>query len=366
MEGNIQTTDSNLFSVSAHKQLWEHMNTIAKTLIESRAIPSYIQNSAQAMVVFETGHEMGLKFMESVKYLYIINGQVTLTGQGAARKLADSKYRVKYEEETDKCTAIVYMLDPEREIARETVTFAEAEASNYIYSFEKDEKGNKIKDAKTGEFKKNLKPGWLPGMNRKLKLRYLALSTVVKTHLPDVLGAAVDIKEVAEDYPVEEKVKEPLINAEQKADLNSFIKKAKDKKEGKVEDKKEEVQEGEIIEGDKVAPVLPTEILDKAQEATKAEKRPLTTEEVEKALDIKLGEAQEAAPEPKDPRFVSKQREFFATANELGLDVEKAKEEVKKYFGDKKHFADLSLMELTSYVRAMKIRLKQKQAEKSK
>lgn len=347
MEENRIVTDPNIFSISSHKQLWEHMNTIAKTLIDSRAFPPYIQNSHQAMIVFETGHEMGLKFMESIKYLYIISGQVTLTGQGAARKLADAGYRVKYEEEKDKCTAIVYRLDPEKEIARDTVTFQEAEESGYTYFNPKNDKGVHILDA-NGEKKRETKVGWREGMNRKLKLRYLALSSIIKTSLPDVLGAAIDIKEVAEDYPVEERKKEELIPTGVKADLKNFI----DKSKAKKEEVKPEIQEAEIIEpvGTANTPV--------GGETTVAD--PMKPQE---ATQRTLGEAmqeEEAQKESVDPRLVSKRKEFFATAGELGIPAETAKEEAKKHFG-KQHLSEISLMDLTAYVRAMKLRLKQKQ-----
>lgn len=361
MEENRIVTDPNIFSISSHKQLWEHMNTIAKTLIDSRAFPPYIQNSHQAMIVFETGHEMGLKFMESIKYLYIISGQVTLTGQGAARKLADAGYRVKYEEEKDKCTAIVYKLDPEKEIARDTVTFQEAEESGYTYFNPKNDKGDYILD-KDGEKKRETKVGWREGMNRKLKLRYLALSSIIKTSLPDVLGAAIDIKEVAEDYPVEEKKKEELIPSGVKADLKNFI----DKSKAKKEEVKPEIQEAEIIERAENGELFPD---GRSIPKSKYPELAKTIDEVvqEKAQESTqktLGEAmqEEAAEEPVDvdPRLVSKRKEFFATAGELGIPAETAKEEAKKHFG-KQHLSEISLMDLTAYVRAMKLRLKQKQ-----
>lgn len=375
MEDTQIHTQGNVFSISTHKQLWEHMNTIAKTFIESRAMPSYIVNSAQAMVVLEAGHEMGLQFMESVKYLYLINGSIALTGQGAARKLKDAGYRAEYKDEEDKCTVTVFK--GKEEIASETVTFKEADDSGYT----------KTKDG-------DIKPGWKPGMNRKLKLRYLGLSIIIKTHLPDVLGSAVDIKEVAEDYPVEEKKKEPLINAEQKASLDEFINKAKDKKNNQAD----VIEEAEVVEYTKdgknkivngivqpseenikqgirpktLGETMQQEAYDKAIETSKNikenekgelehdvnPKKELTAEEVEDALGVTEEEKLQ-----QDPRFQVKQREFFAAANELGLDAEKAKEEVKRYYGGKKHFSELTLMELTAYVRAMKLKIKQRREE---
>lgn len=360
MEAN--TSQGNVFNIATHKEMWGHMNTIAKTFIESRAMPSYIQNSAQAMIVLQAGQEMGLQFMESIKYLYLINGQIALTGQGAARKLRDAGYRVVYEDAEDQCTVIVY--ENEKEVARETVTYEEAKQSGYT----------SYTDRQTGE--ETDKIAWRKGMNRKLKLRYLGLSTLIKTHLPEVLGSAMDIKEVAEDYPrevidaetLDEKV--DLTKDTPKSSLNEFLEQKKAKQDNnllKGEEPQKEAVEGEIVDEKEsssqktLGEVMQEEEMKKAE--TAAEKKAKTTgDNTELVEEVFETEGKEV---PVDPKLAMKRKEFFATANDLGVDAEIAKAEVKKYYGDKKSFLDLNHVELSAYVRAMKVRLMQKRKEQA-
>lgn len=300
MEGQVSTMPQN-FSVVAHRELWEHMNTMAKTFHESKALPGYLQNAAQIMVVMQTGSEMGFKFMESIRYLYIINGSITLNGVGAIRRLKEAGYIVEYVEKENECRALVLDSDGNK-LEEETVTFAEAEKSGYTTT-------------KTGD----LKPGWVEGMNRKVKLRYLAVSTIVKTKFPEVLGAAVDITEVAEDYIIEKEITKPKFTrtkGDKQEKLNEFIEKQKRK----------QIEEGEVVNGN--------------------------IEESPKGL-----EAEDE--EPVDPLLANKRKEFFAVAKELEWEPEEAKEEIKKYFKEKS-FKDLRLIELSSYIMAMRKRIIEK------
>jgi hypothetical protein len=312
MEDNKLTTQTNTgFNIVTDKQMWDYMKEVAKTFIESRAMPSYLQNASQVIVVLQAGREMGFQFFESIKYLYMVNGSTQITGQGAIRRIKEAGYEIEYEDKDDECT--VRVLDYRNEIpghgkgpstvtAEETVNFKDAEDSGYT----KDSKGE-------------IKTGWRKGMNRKLKLRYLAVSTIVKSKMPEVLGSAVDIVEVAEDYPRVEKQVAQVVNEEPQITAKEFIsKKRKEKKEA---------DNAEIVEA---------------------------------ALEVEEGEVVEA---PEDPQLISVRKEFFAVANDLEWDPEDAKREIKTYFGDKKSFNDLTYLELLSYVRGMRLRLKQKQQE---
>jgi hypothetical protein len=316
MENSIAVADKT-FNIVAHKDLWAHMNTVSKTLIESRALPGYLTNPAQVMVILETGQEMGFKFMESIKYLYIVNGAITLQGQGAIRRLVEAGYQVKYEEKDDECTAKVFTGGIE--VARETVTFSDAEKSGYVY--------------KSGGTE--LKPGWLPGLNRKIKLRYQAVSIIVKTRLPDVLGAALDIKEVAEDYEII-KPAEPVVTEipEDRPTVSEFIKKAKEVKNPK--------------------PIMQV-IQPTGLKATESESSHILP-------NVNNSDSLKKTPEElaEDERLVTKRKEVFATAKELGVEPEVVKEEIKKYYDNKKSFNDLNYLELSAYVRGMKIKLREK------
>ena len=163
---------------------------VAKDFFESGALPKHIQNETQAFVTIITGAEMGLKPMEAIQGLYIINGIITLWGKAVPRQLKKHGWKHKFtEEDQDHCTVLVWKGDSFKEPAdtdeqyEETFYYKDAEASKYT----QDSYGKQ-------------KVGWLPGQNRKLKMRYNVLSALIKTYIPDVLGQAADIAEVAQDF----------------------------------------------------------------------------------------------------------------------------------------------------------------------
>lgn len=164
--------------------VWDQMGKMATTFIQSHAMPSTIQNAAQAIVVMQTGFEMGMKPMEAIKSLYIVNGQVNVYGAATIRRLREHGYSVSYEMKTDGGGSCVATVTKGKEKYTETYSFDNAEKSGYT----KDSKGC-------------LKVGWRLGINRMMKLRYGAVSMIIKSYLPEVMGSANDIVEVAEDYP---------------------------------------------------------------------------------------------------------------------------------------------------------------------
>lgn len=172
--------------------IWTQIRSMAKVFHESRALPSTIDNEAKLVMVLQAGFEMGMTPVESLHSLYIVNGTINVYGKALTRRLREHGWRVTYKDESDtSCTARVVR---GREAYEETYSYEMAEKSGYT-------------KARSGEFK----VGWLPGMNRKLKLRYGALSIIIKSYIPDVLGSANDIKEMAEDYtePEKQEKKEP-------------------------------------------------------------------------------------------------------------------------------------------------------------
>ena len=90
-------------------------------------------------------------------------------------------WTIKYSNESqESCTATI---SRGKEKYTETFDFADAEASGYT----------------TDNYGK-LKIGWRPGMNRRKKLRYGVLSLIISTYIPEVLGSAMGIVEVSDDY----------------------------------------------------------------------------------------------------------------------------------------------------------------------
>lgn len=168
--------------------LYIQMKALAQDFINSRAIPSVWQDASQVLVGLQTGVEMGMKPMEAMNSLYPVNGAINVWGKATTRRLKEHGWTIQYSDETQEiCTATV---TKGNESYTETFTFEEAKQSGYTL----DRSGR-------------LKIGWTPGMNRRKKLRYGVLSLIISTYIPEVLGSAMGIVEVSEDFDTKQPVK---------------------------------------------------------------------------------------------------------------------------------------------------------------
>lgn len=170
---------------------WAHMKSMAIDFKRSNALPTS-DNEYTILMKLQAGVEMGMKPIESIKSFYFVNGSINIFGAATMRRLREHGWSINYKDELDKCTITV---KKENEEYSDSLTFKEAELSGWT----KDKYGN-------------LKPGWKQGINRKLKLRYGCASSLIKTYLPEVLGSATDIAEIAMDYnmdPVEAEIVVP-------------------------------------------------------------------------------------------------------------------------------------------------------------
>lgn len=164
--------------------VWTQIRSMSKIFFESRALPKTIQNEPQLVMMLQAGYEMGMTPVESLHSLYMVNGTINVYGKAVTRRIREHGWRIEYKDESDEsCTATVSRDD---ESYTETYTHKMAVDSGYTKS-------------RSGDFK----VGWLPGVNRRLKLRYGVLSLIIKSYIPEVLGSAQDISEVAEDVIIQ-------------------------------------------------------------------------------------------------------------------------------------------------------------------
>ena len=185
----IRDTDTTSF---LDPNLYVQMKALANDFIKSKAIPSVWETSEQVLVGLQTGVEMGMKPMEAMNSLYPVNGAINVWGKATTRRLKEHGWTIKYTNETQEtCTATV---SKGKEKYVETFTFAEAQASGY-----------------TSDRYGKLKIGWVGGMNRRKKLRYGVLSLIISTEIPEVLGSAMGIVEVSDDYDLGTNKKPALV-----------------------------------------------------------------------------------------------------------------------------------------------------------
>ena len=157
---------------------WKGWMVMADTFVKSGALPVG-DNSARLMMKIQAGYEMGMTPIRAIKAFYFVNGVMNIFGVEVTRRLTEHGWNIEYKDEVNKCTATVKKGDKSH---TDTLTFDDAEKSKWTKT-------------SAGQ----LKAGWYEGANRKQKLRYGVLSMIIKSHLPEVLGSAVDIAEIAED-----------------------------------------------------------------------------------------------------------------------------------------------------------------------
>ena len=165
--------------------VWQQMKGMATAFAASGALPRDM-NSSKLVLLIQAGYEMGMKPVESIKSFYFVNGILTIFGAATIRRLREHGWRIKYEEsdaDGGSITATVTKRHSADDIEEYTDTFS-------------------YTDAELSGWTKGSKPGWLPGANRKNKLRYGVISKIIKTYIPEVLGSVVDITEVAEDATI--------------------------------------------------------------------------------------------------------------------------------------------------------------------
>jgi hypothetical protein len=176
MDNQIIAKEENQVNFFNEKR-WNGWLTMAETFIKSGALPS-TDNISTIMMKIQGGYEMGMKPLEAVKSFYFVKGVMSIFGAATTKRLTEHGWKITYKEEPNKCQATIKKGD---ESYTDELTFNDAEKSKWT---------------SVGGV---LKAGWYEGANRKMKLRYGVLSMLIKTHVPEVLGSAVDIKEIAED-----------------------------------------------------------------------------------------------------------------------------------------------------------------------
>jgi hypothetical protein len=265
--------------------LWSQMKGMAATFVRSGALPKHLDTLEKVIVQMQTGIEMGMKPMESIQSLYIVNGNVNIWGKATVKALRKHGWTIAYPDETEtSCTARVTNNET-GETYEETFNYEDAVNSGYtIDSYNKE------------------KVGWKKGANRIQKMRYNALSKIIKSYIPEVLEGVSDIQEVAEDYMV--------------IDIED---------EGKKKDIKKTSLSTPSSQKNKIDDFLKSREVSKTNGKTIIDVPATTTPEEPK-------EAKQDAKEDEEKPSEGLRKRYFAIANEKGMDPEAAKKKIKEHF----------------------------------
>jgi len=174
------------------------MKALASDFFNSKVVPSAYTNMLQVLFGIQAGYEMGMQPVEALQSITFVNGNASVWGKAVPRRLRVHGWSLSFNEGQD---------DPNDELTQ----YCEASIikGDEIYT-------DKIyyRDAVDSGYTKNnnggLKPGWQPGLNRKLKLRYDVLDVLCKTYVPEVFGGTAGTAEVLADANIiEGEVSEP-------------------------------------------------------------------------------------------------------------------------------------------------------------
>lgn len=144
---------------------------IAGQLFKAGAFMADCKNAEQVFAKILAGTEMGMKPMEAMNSLYIVNGKITMWGAALSKRLRENGWKISYADEPEKTTVTI---SKEGEEYTESATVADVKAVN----------------SKAITFAK------------KDKLRWHALGRLVRFHVPEIMGGTVDyVQEEVADIP---------------------------------------------------------------------------------------------------------------------------------------------------------------------
>lgn len=286
---------------------WQARKEIARDLIRSGALPADTNTAEKALVKMQAGFEAGLPPLKAITSMYIVNGQVNFWGAAMIERLLEHGYHHEFVDEDysvegkETCTVKVWHKDDKKRIFTETFTFEEATKSIHM------------KDRNN-----NWKPGWKPGINRKKKLRYGAVSLVINTYLPHTLGAASGMVWYAEsgenptDYIEidEDQEKQEQESKNEKTTVASARMFTEQLKKEKLEEEKKKAQEEQEEEKEE-AQEEPNE--EQPEEAGQPD-------ESDEPKETKKNNIKQVSPERQKA-----QEKYLSLAQEFGIEEEEAK-----------------------------------------
>lgn len=164
-EKSLQTTTKNLGYFDAGQL--EQALRIAEKFHKAGCFGSDVKNPEQAFVKIQAGAEMGMAPMEAMSSLYIVNGKVTIFGVALSKRLREFGWKIEYLESTE--------------------TIAKVKISKDNESYEYTATPSELKNSQAMKFAP------------KDKLKWHALSRLVRFNVPEVLGPVRYTREEMED-----------------------------------------------------------------------------------------------------------------------------------------------------------------------
>ena len=165
----VMIPNDNYFSPAA----WNVMVQMANVFIKGAALPKHITNASQLLMILQTGKEMGLKPMQAINGIYILNGKVALYSHVMLSKVLEGGVKLKWLKDTTTEAEVEFSgLDRAPYVSKFTI--AEAQKAGLV---------------KAGG-------AWTSYPSAMLRAR--AVSAGARVFCPDLISGAYTLEEVAD------------------------------------------------------------------------------------------------------------------------------------------------------------------------
>lgn len=170
---------------------WKAMDVMARTFMQSNALPSTVKNAPQLMMILQAGYEAGMQPIQAINSFYFVNGKLTMYGPEVIAQVMRAGHKVEWGHCDDKSATVKITRKDGTGSYEDTFTWEQAKARGLV-------------NAVYTKFPNHM-------------LKYKVFSMVAKFVCPDAIGNVQigDSNEMVEAMLVEGIIKEKATRADQ-------------------------------------------------------------------------------------------------------------------------------------------------------
>lgn len=144
---------------------WQVMEYMARTFVQSGALPASVNNAPRLVMVFQAGYEAGMQPIEALNSFYFVNGKLSLYGDMAITQAIKAGHKVEWGKCDDKTATVTITRGDTGKSMKGTFTMEMAEkrglTKNPVY---KTSPANMLKFKAFGSIAKFIVPDGLHGI----------------------------------------------------------------------------------------------------------------------------------------------------------------------------------------------------------
>ncbi len=110
---------------------WQVMEFMAKTFVNSGALPKSIDSAAKLIMVFQAGYEAGLQPLEALNSFYFVNGKLSMYGDTVISQVKKAGHKISWGDCNDKSATVTIERGDTGEKMTSTFTMEMAKERGY-------------------------------------------------------------------------------------------------------------------------------------------------------------------------------------------------------------------------------------------